>query len=45
MLKYLKVVEYEEIQYDQGDGPEFSREDWYKVKFTIGYDFPNLPYL
>ena len=44
MLKYLKV-DYEEIQYDQGDGPEFSREDWYKVKFTIGYDFPNLPYL
>jgi glutathione S-transferase len=26
------------------DGPEFSREAWFSVKYTLGLDFPNLPY-
>jgi len=37
-------VEFEEIHYVIGDGPEFSYEDWYKEKFELGLDFPNLPY-
>jgi len=37
-------VEFKEKHYVIGDGPEFSYEDWYKEKFTLGLDFPNLPY-
>jgi len=29
----------------QGEGPEFSREDWLSAKYKLGLDFPNLPYL
>ena len=32
------------MEYQQGDGPEFSREDWYADKFNLGLDFPSLPY-
>ena len=38
-------VDYDEVLYEQGDGPEFSRETWNSVKPTLGLDFPNLPYL
>ena len=31
--------------YEQGDGPEFSREVWTSVKPTLPLDYPNLPYL
>ena len=44
MFEYLGV-EYEDVQYEQGDAPEFSRECWLSVKPTLGLDFPNLPYL
>ncbi len=44
LLEYLSVP-YTFIHYEQGDGPEFSREAWTNVKFTLGLDFPNLPYL
>ena len=37
--------DYEMVEYEQGDGPEFSRDSWLSVKFTLGLDFPNLPYL
>ncbi len=30
--------------YEQGDAPTFSRAPWTDVKFTLGLDFPNLPY-
>ncbi|XP_076451087.1 glutathione S-transferase Mu 4-like [Babylonia areolata] len=36
--------EFEDVYYEQGDAPDFSREEWYKVKQTLGLDFPNLPY-
>ena len=38
-------VEYTMTEYEQGDGPEFSRAVWMDKKFTLGLDFPNLPYL
>lgn len=38
-------VPFEEKSYVQGEGPEFSREEWLKEKFSLGLDFPNLPYL
>ena len=44
LLTYCGVA-YEDVMYEQGDGPEFSREPWMSVKFTLGLDFPNLPYL
>ena len=37
-------VDYKEELYEQGDGPEFSRQTWLDVKPTLGLDFPNLPY-
>ncbi|XP_033746300.1 glutathione S-transferase Mu 5-like [Pecten maximus] len=36
--------DYEDILYEQGEGPEFSRDAWISVKESIGLDFPNLPY-
>ncbi len=38
-------VEYEMKEYEQGDGPEFSRAVWNSEKFNLGLEFPNLPYL
>ena len=34
---------YHSEHYEQGDGPEFSKECWFGVKYTVGFDFPNLP--
>jgi len=42
-MKY-SGVDYEMVEYEQGDGPEFSRAPWLDHKFTLGLDFPNLPY-
>ena len=36
---------YELVQYEQGDAPDFDSSCWFDVKFTLGLDFPNLPYL
>ena len=44
ILEYLGK-EYNAVDYEQGDGPEFSRESWLQVKPNLGLDFPNLPYL
>ena len=44
MLTYSEI-DYEEKNYELGDGPEFSRDAWLKEKFTLGIEFPNLPYL
>ena len=44
LLEYLDV-NYEMVYYEQGDGPEFSRDDWLDKKWKIGLAFPNLPYL
>ena len=38
-------LDYELKHYEQGEGPEFDRSEWLDVKFTMGYEFPNLPYL
>ncbi|TNV75713.1 hypothetical protein FGO68_gene5684 [Halteria grandinella] len=44
MLAYLGV-DYEDVSYEQGDAPDFSRECWLSVKPTLPLPFPNLPYL
>ena len=51
LIRHIQYVaeycgaEYETKLYEQGDGPEFSRKCWYDEKFSLGLDFPNLPYL
>ena len=47
MIRYLLAycnVDFEDVTYEQGDGPDFSREVWLSKKFELGLDFPNLPY-
>ena len=39
------VTDYEMVEYEQGDGPEFNSAVWFDVKPTLGLAFPNLPYL
>ncbi|CAF1256980.1 unnamed protein product [Adineta steineri] len=43
-LHYSNTL-YTEKFYVQGEGPEFSREEWLSEKQNLGLDFPNLPYL
>ena len=43
LMKYTNTP-FEDVLYVQGDGPEFSRQSWLDVKFTLGLDFPDLPY-
>jgi glutathione S-transferase len=43
ILAYAKV-DFDDVTYEQGDGPEFSPEPWLGVKYTLGLPFPNLPY-
>jgi len=44
LMAYAKA-DFDDIHYEQGDGPEFSKEAWMSVKYTMGFGFPNLPYL
>ncbi len=44
LLQYLKV-EYKDEFYERGPAPDFNGDSWFNVKFTLGLDYPNLPYL
>ncbi|XP_071181481.1 glutathione S-transferase Mu 4-like [Mytilus edulis] len=44
LLQNYVGEDFEDVQYEQGDGPGFSRECWTSVKNTLGLPFPNLPY-
>ncbi|XP_031572852.1 glutathione S-transferase Mu 3-like [Actinia tenebrosa] len=43
LLHYIEL-ECEDKRYACGPAPDYSRESWLKEKFTLGLDFPNLPY-
>ncbi|KAI6652812.1 Glutathione S-transferase Mu 3 [Oopsacas minuta] len=43
LLKYTNTPFQDEL-YELGDAPEYSSKSWRDVKFTLGLDFPNLPY-
>ncbi|CAG7830666.1 unnamed protein product, partial [Allacma fusca] len=43
LLKYLGV-NYEDKRYYHGGPPDYSNDDWLQVKFSLGLDFPNIPY-
>jgi len=42
LLQYLGV-DYEDKRYKYGSGPK-PEEEWLAEKFTLGLDFPNVPY-
>ncbi|XP_052679113.1 glutathione S-transferase Y1-like [Crassostrea angulata] len=43
LLNYVGE-EFDDVQYQQGVAPDFSRDAWLSVKNTLGLAFPNLPY-
>ena len=44
LLHYLEI-DYKEELYDFGPAPDYNLDNWLKVKYTLGFDYPNLPYL
>merc|ERR1712088_124538 len=45
MLLEYAGAKYTDKRYNCGDAPGFDLSDWTNVKFKLGLDFPNLPYL
>lgn len=45
MILEYAGAEYKDTQYSCGPAPEFDRSAWTSVKYTLGLEFPNLPYL
>jgi len=45
LLWYIGEKDFEDVRYEVGEAPDFDRESWLSVKFSLGLDFPNLPYL
>lgn len=43
ILSHAKV-DFENVDYELTDAPDFNAEQWTSVKYTLGLDFPNLPY-
>ena len=44
LLHYLGV-EYKDEFYEVGPAPDFNCDSWFNVKFNLGLDYPNIPYL
>ncbi|VDD84181.1 unnamed protein product [Mesocestoides corti] len=44
LLRYLGE-DFEEKRYKWGPAPAFDPREWLSVKYSLGLDFPNLPYL
>jgi|APGre2960657423_1045063.scaffolds.fasta_scaffold140088_1 glutathione S-transferase len=44
MLHFCNV-DFEDKHYAAGPAPDFDKSQWTDVKFTLGMEFPNLPYL
>ena len=44
MFAYCGVA-FEDKMYEVGPAPDFDKSSWTSVKTTMGYDYPNLPYL
>ena len=42
-MKYCGV-DFENKYYELGEPPNYSRKNWNDEKYTLGLDFPNLPY-
>ena len=44
LLHYLEI-EYKEDLYEFGPAPDYNLDNWYNVKYKLGLDYPNVPYL
>nr|CAB3251128.1 glutathione S-transferase Mu 1-like [Phallusia mammillata] len=44
MFEYLELKYVNKI-YPTGDAPTYERKEWQHDKATLGFDFPNVPYL
>ena len=44
LLHYLEI-DYKEDLYEFGPAPDYNLDSWYNVKFKLGLDYPNVPYL
>jgi len=44
MMEFMEI-KYENVKYTMGPPPDLNRSEWDKVKYTLGLDFPNLPYI
>ncbi|KAK3581606.1 hypothetical protein CHS0354_000146, partial [Potamilus streckersoni] len=44
LLLHYVGENYDDVLYEQGDAPDYSREQWMSVKYSLGLPFPNLPY-
>jgi len=44
LLMAYTGTKFEDKMYQCGPGPTYDRSAWFDVKFTLGFDFPNLPY-
>ena len=45
MMLHYAEMEFEDVLYECGDAPDFDKSCWFDIKFDLGLDFPNLPYL
>jgi len=43
LLAYTET-EFEDKRYNIGPAPEYDRSEWVTEKYSLGLDFPNLPY-
>lgn len=44
LLHYLKIP-YTEVNYSMGNPPKYDKSAWLKAKYSLGFDYPNLPYI
>ena len=44
LLHYLEI-EYKEDLYEFGPAPDYNLGNWYNIKYKLGLDYPNVPYL
>ena len=38
-------VAFDDKMYETGDAPDYDKSSWLSVKFNLGMEFPNLPYI
>jgi glutathione S-transferase len=45
MLLWHLNIDFENKMYDVGPAPDYDKSGWLADKFSLGLQFPNLPYL
>jgi glutathione S-transferase len=44
LLLHYVGEEFEDKHYETGPAPDYNTDSWFNVKYSLGLDFPNLPY-